>query len=241
MPETETESKRDRIAKEIQKRIQRGFSKDKAHSQVKSLDEFNESYVTEVFEKFFRNDLEPRTDLQKEIIRVYDEDPTRTYVEISEIVADNLNRKSVDQSLVSDYTSRFRNDFRHKPNMPGGITTPVSKQLGGKVSFGEDGVTIKEDDDEEEEQDRLKESVDHIQSVIKDIEGVDARDVKTFAENANGVGEEEIKQAAEDYKEEQVEEEESRVYSITEEERFEILEALFKTNASEETIRIFLD
>lgn len=201
MPETETESQRDRIAKEIQKRIQQdNYSKDLAHQEVKSIDEFDAGYVTEVFEKFFVSDLKPRTDLQKEIISVYDEDPTRTYIEIAEIVADNLNRGSVDQSLVSDYTSRFRNDFRHKTNLPGGLSTNT-RNLGEKFKFTENGKMINVEDEEGQEEEAEQE---------QDTEQEQDQDNIT-------------------------------TYSITDDERYEILEALFQSDASEETIRKFLD
>lgn len=196
MPETETESQRDRIAKEIQKRIQQdNYSKDLAHQEVKSIDGFDAGYVTEVFEKFFVSDLKPRTDLQKEIISVYDEDPTRTYIEIAEIVADNLNRGSVDQSLVSDYTSRFRNDFRHKTNLPGGLSTNT-RNLGEKFKFTENGkmINVEDEKDQQEAEQEQEQDQDNITT-----------------------------------------------YSITDDERYEILEALFQSDASEETIRKFLD
>lgn len=201
MPETETESERDRIAKEIQKRIQQdNYSKDLAHHEVKFIDEFDSGYVTEVFEKFFVSDLKPRTDLQKEIISVYDEDSTRTYTEIAEIVADNLNRGSVDQSLVSDYTSRFRNDFRHKTNLPGGLSTNT-RNLGEKFKFTENGKMINVGDEKDQE--------------------------------------EEVEQEQE--AEQEQDQDNITTYYITDDERYEILEALFQSDASEETIRKFLD
>lgn len=210
MPETETESQRDRIAKEIQKRInQKNYSKDQAHKEVKRMDEFDGGYVTEVFEKFFVSDLKPRTDLQKEIIKVYDEDSSRSYVDIAKIVADNLNRGSVDQSLVSDYTSRFRNDFRHKTNLPGGLSTN-SKNLGEKFKFTDDGdiVNVEKEKEEQEEQEQKK--------LIQN-----QKDQQT--------------------EKQETQKKEQTTYTLTDDERYEVLESLFQAEASEETIRKFLD
>lgn len=213
MPETETESKRDRIAKEIQKRIQKGFSKEQAYNQVKESDEFNHSYVQEVFDKFFQQDIEPRTDLQQEIVDVYDEDPSRTYVEIAKIVADNLERRSVDPSLVSDYTSRFRNDFRTKVDLPAGLPK-TGRNLGDNVSFTEDGIEISDGTDEEQQE---------------------LGETKTESPIEEEVVEVTTESAAQD-QDSNLEE-----YVLSDDERYEVLEALFKTDASEETIRKFLD
>lgn len=112
MPEYGT--KKEEIKGKLRRKINReGKSEEQAVSEVRKEGDYSQGYVTEVYEKFIATDAEPRTDTQKAVIEAYDEDPKASYKVIARKAAEIGNLDSVpDQSTVSDYTQRFRNDMR---------------------------------------------------------------------------------------------------------------------------------